>query len=372
MKRAVVCGTGFGRVYLAGLGAPESPVELAGVLARGSARSHACARRWGVPLFRSPEEVPDDVDIACVVIGSAINGGPGARIAAGLMSRGIHVLQEHPLHADELAECLRTARRNGVHYRVNSHHVHVAPVRRFITAARVLLRRQRPLFVDAAGSVQVLYTLLDVLGSALGRLRPWGFAAAPPLPSRIRDMTPLDLPFRSLDGVLAGVPTTLRVQHQMDPREPDNHAHLWHRITIGTEGGHLTLVSSTGPVLWTVRPHLPRSAADETGFDRISAGYLGYPGTTPIGPSAAPSWAETLTGLWPDAVRTAVRRLSDDVASDADPLIDGQYHLGLCQLTREITQLLGPVEMVRRDTPRVLAMQDLMAAADEGEHEVLR
>ncbi|MFG2103268.1 Gfo/Idh/MocA family oxidoreductase [Micromonospora echinaurantiaca] len=365
--RAVVCGTGFGRVYLAGLAAPESPVELAGILARGSDRSAACARRWGVPLYRHPDELPGDVTVACVVVGSAITGGPGARLAQALMSRGIHVLQEHPLHADELAGCLRAARANRVGYRLNSHHVHVAPVRRFVAAARALLRRQPPLFVDAAGSVQVLYPLLDVLGAALGRLRPWGFAPPAPLPAAVRALTPLDVPFRSLDGVFAGVPTTLRVQHQMDPREPDNHAHLWHRITIGTEGGQLTLVSSTGPVLWTVRPHLPREAAGAAGFDRLGVDHLALAGTTPIGPPAAPSWAQTLDTLWPEAVRVAVRRLTDDVARGADPMTDGQYHLGLCQLTREITQLLGPVELVRRDEPRFLAAGDLI----EGEHEVL-
>ena len=65
--------------------------------------------RWEVgrvvPSWR--EVVDADVDIACVVVSGGINGGPGAELARALMARGIHVLQEHPLHHDELADCLR-------------------------------------------------------------------------------------------------------------------------------------------------------------------------------------------------------------------------------------------------------------------------
>lgn len=361
--RVVVCGTGFGRVYLAGLAAVESPVELAGILARGSQRSQACAHRWRVPLYRQVEELPADLDLACVVVGSAINGGPGGRLATALLDRRLHVLQEHPLHETELARCLAAARAAGVHYRVNTHHVHVAPVRRFVNTARGLLREQPARFVDAAGSYQVLYALLDVLGAALGRLRPWGFAPPPPVPARVRELVGADIPFRSLDGVLAGVPTTLRVQHQVDPAEPDNHAHLWHRITIGTDGGQLTLVSSSGPVLWSVRPHLPRGAAAATGFDQLTDGYLDAASTVAIGPARAPSWRRVLTQLWPAAVRTAVGRLVGEVASGADRLAGGQYHLGLCQLTQEVTGLLGPVQLVARPAPRVLTAGEVVRAA---------
>jgi len=357
--RVVVCGTGFGRVYLDGLGAPQSPVELAGILARGSERSKACARRWGVPLYEKPEDLPDDISLACVVVSSAINGGPGAQLAQSLMRHGIHVLQEHPLHADELAGCLRVAKASGVHYRVNTHHLHVEPVRRFITAAQELLRRQPALFIDAACGFQVLATVLDILGAILGRLRPWGFAPPAATSAEIRRLTTLDLPFRSLDGVLGGVPTVLRVQNQMDPREPDNHAHLWHRITLGTESGQLTLVSSTGPVLWTVRPHLPRSGMQHTSFGDLSGDHLGIAGTVPLGPAVTPSWAETLSRLWPEAVRTAVARMTDEMARGEDPLTSGQYHLSLCQLSHEITSLLGRVELVTRATPQILAAPDL-------------
>lgn len=353
--RVVVCGTGFGRIYLAGLAAAGARFELAGVVARGSARSRACARHYRVPLYESVDALPDAVDVACVVVGSAPTGGVGAQLAVRLLDRGIHVLQEHPLHSAELSECLRAARRNGVQYRVNSHHVHVAPVRGFIEAARALLAEQPPLFVDAVTSFQVLYTLYDILVAALGRSRPWGFeppAAAP----RRRGLGWSERPFQSLDGVLAGVPFTLRVQNQVDPAAPDNYAHLWHRVVLGVEGGTLSLLGSAGPMLWCPRPHLPASAAGAPAFDALADTHLDYPSATPLGAATAASWRQMLVELWPQAVVTALTELWQAAVEGADPMVDGQRHLALCQLTADTTAALGPVELVSRTAPRVLSL----------------
>ncbi len=361
--RAVVCGSGFGRVYLAGLADPDSPLELAGIVARGGERSRACAQRYGVPLYHRVQEVPRDVRFGCVVVGGAATGGQGARIATELMGRGIHVLQEHPVHASELARCLRAARSAGVAYRVNTHHRHVEPVRRFIAAIRALSQVQKPRFVDAMCGYQVLYTLLDILGAALPRVSPYGFTATTEPGPRLSRVLPDERPYRSLDGVLGGVPLSLRVQNQLDPTEPDNHAHIWHRITVGFEGGHLTLVSGAGPVLWSVPPHLPRAGAEVTGFDQLDSGSVQWPGTVPLGPAEAPSWRHVLTRWWPEAVRRAVAELVEDARAGADPMPCGQYHLSLLAAWQEITDRLGPVRMISRPTPRIISVDELAALA---------
>ncbi|MBK3558799.1 Gfo/Idh/MocA family oxidoreductase [Streptomyces sp. MBT56] len=108
--RVVVCGTRFGQVYAAALTRAPERFRLVGILARGSARSAALAEEYGVPLYDAVEQLPDDVDAACVVVSTAVGGGRGAELAKELLERGIHVLQEHPVHPDELAECLRVAR----------------------------------------------------------------------------------------------------------------------------------------------------------------------------------------------------------------------------------------------------------------------
>ena len=127
-----------------------------------------------MPLYTAPEQVPDSVDIACVVVGTGVVGGPGAELARILMAQGKHVLQEHPLHADDLGSCLRQARQSQVGYQLNTLYVHLEPVQRFVRAAQRLLARHRPLFIEVTCSVLVSYSLFDILGQVLGRIRPSG------------------------------------------------------------------------------------------------------------------------------------------------------------------------------------------------------
>ncbi len=323
MKRVVVCGTKFGQIYLSAL--EEGPFELTGILARGGARSAAYARAYGVPLLTDPDQVPDLADLACVVVRAGVVGGEGSELAEALLTRGVHVLQEHPLHPDELARCLRAARAASAVHHVNTLYVHLEPVRRFIEAARRLRGLQQPLYVDAACSVHVAYALFDILGRALGGLRPWAFGApAQGAPGA---------PFSCLAGTIAGVPLTLRVQNQIAPNDPDAHLHLLHRITLGTEGGNLTLVNTHGPLVWSPRMYVGRDADDRfaTGED-----HLRLPSATLLGPEQAPTFQEIVGSLWPSGVRRALTGLRErrggrrpaaagPVPPDAQPPLAGRH-----------------------------------------------
>jgi pyochelin biosynthesis protein PchG len=342
--RVVVCGTGFGRIYLSALRRPGLPFELAGILARGSRRSRDCASEYGVPLYSDVDDLPSTVDIACVVVGAGINGGPGAQLAQLLMGRGIHVLQEHPLHHAELAACLRRARERRVQYRLNTQYVHMTVVRRFVGAARRLLRGQPALFVDALTSFQVLYPLFDILGQALGGVRPWSF-----------DDTPAGSGvLRALAGTFAGVPVTLRVQNELDPAERDNGGHVAHRITLATEGGNLLLANTHGPVLWNPRLHMPAGDQDATTMAASPSAHLDLPATGFIGPPAAPTHREVIREEWPLACARALLDLRRAILAGEDPLPLGQRHLALCRVTAAATDRLGPPALHHPPAPRIL------------------
>ncbi|MGX9920004.1 Gfo/Idh/MocA family oxidoreductase [Streptomyces sp. NPDC002248] len=345
--RVLVCGTNFGRFYAEAVRARPGFV-LAGVLSRGSAASRALAERHGVPHHTEVGTLPDDIDLACVAVGSTISGGEGTELALALLDRGVHVLQEHPVHLDEMTRCLRLARRRGVHYRVNTHYPHVAPVRRFLAAARRLRERQQPLFVDAASPVHLMHPLVDVLGRALGALRPWGFDEGPARPGR---------PFQTVSGTLAGVPLTLRVQNQLDPGDRDNHALHWHRVSLGTEGGVLTLADTHGPVLWSPRLHVARDAGHRFVLDGPGTEPLERATTSVLGETG--SFREVFTRLWPDALGLALDGMRAAVAEHADPLAGAQYDLTVCRIWSALATRLGPPELVRPAPPRPLPVATL-------------
>ncbi|MET9263801.1 Gfo/Idh/MocA family oxidoreductase [Amycolatopsis sp. NPDC004079] len=364
--RVVVCGTGFGQLYLEALRAPRLPLELAGVVARGSDRSRACAADHQVPLYTAIGQLPADIDIGCVVVRGGLVGGNGSELARELAARGVHVLQEHPVHHDELAETLREARRHRVAYRLNSFYVHQAPVRRFLAAARELLARQRIRYLDVACGFQAAYSALDIAGRLLGAVRPWELAAA----------VSGGGPFGTIDCTLAGVPTTFRIHHQLDPADPDASAHLLHRITVGAEGGSLTLVTTHGPIVWNPRPGFPARVRASAGTANFYAGGAGSEEELDVssghlvGPAVAPSHREIFGAVWPAGIEHALGELRRDIVSGASPMADGQYHLMLCRLWQDIAARLGPPRLVREEPSGPLTAGDLLAMAEAGERAV--
>ncbi|MFI9324526.1 Gfo/Idh/MocA family oxidoreductase [Kitasatospora aureofaciens] len=358
--RVVVAGTAFGRIYLDAVRSAPREFALAGVLARGGDYSAKLAARHGVPLFTSAEAVPEDVDIACVVVRSGATGGPGSELAQALLRRGIHVLQEHPVHATEAAECLRAARQGGAAYAVNTLYPNIAPVRRFLAAAEYLRSRQPIRFLDAACNSQVAYPLLDVLGRAAGGLRPWSFGE-PAAPAEAPGTAPQ--PFVNLNAAIGGVPVTLRVQNQVHPGDPDNHSLLLHRISLGCDAGVLTLADTHGPVLWNPRLHSPR---DETG--RLVMGgpgteRLAAPSTSVLGEADTRSYHEVFARTWPDAVLVALRGLVRDVAEPGRRAHSGQWALAVTRAWSDLTARIGMPELIRPDEPEPVDHEELAAAA---------
>jgi thiazolinyl imide reductase len=170
--------------------------------------------------------------------------------------------------------------------------------------------------------------------------------------------------FRSLDGAIGGVPVTLRIQNQLDASDPDNFAHLLHRVTLGTEGGNLMLVSTHGPIVWSDRPRIPRGVRDPSGgplFRGEAFGGEAEATSRVLGPAAAPGHRQIFASLWPDAVRVALAGLRRAIFEGSDPLERGQYHLALCRMWQEVATRLGPPDLVRLAVPGAISVDDLAA-----------
>lgn len=344
--RTVVCGTVFGRFYLEAVRTASPAFALSGVLAGGSARSRACAAEYGVPYYTRVDQLPEDTDVACVVVRSAVAGGPGGELARALLARGVHVLQEQPAHPDEVAGCLRTARTHGVQYRLNSFYPHVEQVRVFLAGAGALRALRTFRHVDAACSSQVLFPLLDILGRALGGLGPWAFAD-PASVAEVRAATGVPVPFRLVHGSIAGVPLTLLVQNQLDPADPDNHAHLLHRVSLGTDAGTLTLADTHGPVLWTPRLHVGRDREGLLALDGPGTEHLDQPTSTLLGAPQPQSFRRTFAELWPAGVRRALNELRAAIDEGGHGSPAGQYTLTVSRMWLDLTTRLGRPELIR-------------------------
>lgn len=211
-----------------------------------------------------------------------------------------------------------------------------------------MLEREPAVLVDAVTSVTVLYTLVDILGQALGGIRPWSLTARP-------DAGAPRTVLRSVDGVVAGVPTTLRVQNTLDPVRRDNGPLVPHRVTLATAGGDLLLANTQGPVVWTPRLHMPADYQDAVTVDGSAAAHLDLPGATCLTGAEAPTQRRTLGVEWPAAAARALLELREAVLAGTDPMPQGQYHLAVSRLVADVTRQLGRPELAAEPDPQILA-----------------
>ena len=79
--KTLVCGTTFGLFYLEALQRLNDKFELVGILANGSERSKRCAANYNTTLYTDIDQVPKDIDLACVVLRTRALGGKGTEIA---------------------------------------------------------------------------------------------------------------------------------------------------------------------------------------------------------------------------------------------------------------------------------------------------
>ncbi|GAC43841.1 bifunctional Gfo/Idh/MocA family oxidoreductase/class I SAM-dependent methyltransferase [Paenibacillus popilliae] len=331
--RTVVCGSRFGQFYLEAVKALADRFELIGLLGQGSERSKQCAERYGIPLYTEVEQLPDDIDIACVVLRSGVMGGSGTELSRKLLARGIHVLQEQPVHHKDLAACLRVARQHGVHYLTGDLYVHLPAVRRFIACANALLGQQQALYIDAACATQVSYPLMHILAEALPSVRPW----------KINHVIKDAGPFQLASGSIGNIPITLRAHNEVDPDDPDNYLHLLHSLTIGVPSGSLSLIDTHGPVIWRPRLHVP-DVQDIPGKLLASApAHLLEHSAQMLGPTSVDSYRDILLQQWPQAIGRDLLALGDMMQGNAAAAGDtrAQQELLCSRQWQDLTQALG-------------------------------
>lgn len=333
---AIVVGATFGAVYAEALASPDSPVDLVGLVSTGSAASAALSDRLGVPLFTDLDRLPN-VDIAFVVVRSGVVGGDGVAICEQLMARGIHVMQEQPVHGDEILSLLRTAKANSVLYAVNDFYSRVAPMRQFIDAAQTLENKAGIQYIHARSAIHVSYPLFTILSTIVGPLTPARIMLAPRNESAQSS-------FAAGRLLLGDVTVDLLIQNELCATDPDNHTRLLHTITVGSEAGELVLAHTHGCTRWHRRPRADVAAA-------------ALPISEPVGVDYQPTAAEVRNQLWPNAVRLAALDFVESVDRSRTPL--SQRFIRATRLWSDFTSALGPATLINPQPATPISAADL-------------
>lgn len=246
MTRVLVCGSNYGRFYVSALKRTPEDLRLAGILARGSHRSEDLARTQGCPLFREPCEVPPDVDLACVAVGSE----HAPALVRKLLNRGLHVVCEHPVASEDLRLMLDAADGASRRLHVNEHFPQLIWSQVFATNFSEHTAREAPALVDVVASDRALYAAAAIVIAA-------GLHGSPNL--RLRSEGE---PFTVAGGSIGETPFTATVQRTDHRDLADGSADILvdFRIRAVFPTGVLSLLSPAGPVVWTANGNRVRSA----------------------------------------------------------------------------------------------------------------
>ncbi|NQX86426.1 MAG: Gfo/Idh/MocA family oxidoreductase [Flavobacteriaceae bacterium] len=331
--RTVVFGSTFGQFYLEALRNMPEDFEIKALVAGGSERSQKCAKAYNIPLLKDINEIDlNEIDLACVVLRSGVMGGKGTEIARYCMENGIHVIQEHPIHHNDLSACLRVAKANNVQFVTGNLYVHLPAFRRFSEVSKHLFESKKVSYIDIALATQVSFPLVQMMIDVLPN----------PRPLRINNVVKDSGAFQILTGTWGDIPFTLRAHNEVNPNDPDNHQHLLHTISIGSSGGTLSLTDTHGPVVWKPQLHIPHN---ELLRNVTPTPELNENSTQVLGPDGPPTYQNILQKQWPRAIGKDLKAIKQFIDGEQKPAQRAHLELLCTQIWHELTHALGSPEL---------------------------
>lgn len=363
--RVLIAGAKFGEVYLNAFIQSQTGLELAGLFSRGSHRAQQLAHDFGIPLYTNLDDIPDDIDIVCVVVRSTVAQGEGSQLAAEFIHRGFHVLQEHPLHPDDLSRLQDLSKEHNRLYWVNSFYPHVSACRCWIDRAaciRGLLHGQLPSSANFSTSRQLLYSTLDLL------LQAYGVTNIHQVRPKIMDgadetFIPVTLELPS------GNTVNMRLQSYLDPSDPDMFSVVMHQATLFWPSGYLTLESTYGPVVWTGAFFDPQHGSREQTMFHYANDVDGYAQPPSIVLHDAPhAWGDVFEIDAAEAIGNVLQSMRHTLAGGpTPPYFEADYQLDLARLWLALLHIAPPVVERRLIPPRMIKSDELKKGTPLGE-----
>lgn len=257
--KTIVCGTNFGEFYLNALEKMNLDFQIVGIIGRGSERTKRISKKYNVPLYLNVEELPSDIDLACVIVRSEGTGGDGTELCIALLNRGIHVIQEQPVYQKHLYKCYKLAREKNLIYLTANLYSNLSNMECFAMYARKLNELSALEYISVSFSTQLSYIALDLLAIS-------GISGDLDLDDNIvKGLGPFDI----LYGKIGTRPILIEFNNQLNPKFPDYNMYLMYSFKFYYEDGVLSINDAYGDVTWRPRTYI-KGAKDDADISKES------------------------------------------------------------------------------------------------------
>ena len=167
-----------------------------------------------------------------------LRGNEGTELAKALLSRGINVIQEQPIHFKDVEECAKLTRKNVLYYHVGDLYKSLKNVSCFIEAAKRISEVSEPICMDIGCASQVSYPVFEIVSEVLKTCRLF----------TMETVTENNQPYQLASVKIGGIPVHFTVQNQVNPDDPDNFMHYLFKLELITVHGRLRLDDVMGGV----------------------------------------------------------------------------------------------------------------------------
>ncbi|GMQ58846.1 hypothetical protein AN1V17_32420 [Vallitalea sediminicola] len=336
--KTIVCGVGFGQFYLEALQLIQDEVEIIGILSNGSEKSKDCAKYYGVDLYTDIDDVPSDIDLACIAVKSEIMGGQGVDLAIDFLERNRNVILEHPVCYKNIAKCMKTARQHNVFFKVGDLYTNLPSVKKYMDCTIELFKIQTPQYIEIQCSTRVLFPMVHILSKLLPSISP----------IKVVNCTKGLGIYQIISGTIGKIPFLLKANNELNINEPDSYIREFHRFSIDVQGGRLTLTDTHGPTIWQPILKLPTlNIEPKDRFTKYTRELLSE-STQIIGDEKVPSYDVILSKMWPKAIADDIQDIRRMILGESEKkydLCNMQQMILYAKQWQQLTKELGYPEL---------------------------
>lgn len=326
--KLLICGIGFGNFYLRALLNLKEDFEIAGILSRGSKESKEYAKKYNIDLYESIEQLPVDIDIACVAIKTEVMGGEGEKIAIELMKRKINVILEQPIHYKNLLECFKVAQNNGVVFSVGDLYLYLENVRKLLLFTKPL--QEEIMEIDIECSARMLFPVFHILVNILPFVQP----------ICVEYSTRNDNVNQIILGKLGKTSFVFKINNEIEKNNPDSYMRMFFSIEVIFKQGKIVLCDAHGPLIYYPSFYLPFDKKNaikiQNDFNNIPIENNIYVGSEEIYP-----YGTIFNELWPCAIKDNILDFCKIIAMRKRYLETCQKTLLCAQCWKELSKYLG-------------------------------
>ena len=151
-------------------------------------------------------------------------------------------------------------------------------------------------------------------------------------------------PFKVLSGEIRGIPAIVKIQNQLDPKDPDNNGFLLHRIVLGTTEGSLCLDNSNGLVIWNPQMYVPHAEGVLDMYGNNS--YVELPVSEVADGVRNTTYAEVYKELWPEGIVCALNDFARAITDNSQKNIMAQQMLTISEIWKDLSEKIGSPQLI--------------------------